>query len=344
MIALLLLACQEPASERPEVIRPVRTLVANETGAALRGTFSATAHAGHEASLSFRMAGTVVDIGVKPGDHVEVDAVLARLDTSEVQLRYQQSQAAVQQAQANAQLAERTLDRAEDLYVEDNASAADVESARAQAQSARAGLVSAIRQRDLAGKHVQNAELRAGRRGRIAQVLVAVNENVTAGTPIMVLTPDEALQATVAVPASWIERLEAGVTAEVSFPEVSLVLPARVAEVGGTPQSAGSFPVTVQLLERHANVRPGLVAEVTLSLEASEQAHLELPLSAISEDESGRFVWKVTEGGTVTRVAVSTGQTTGTGLVVEGIAAGDRIVTAGVSKLYEGRRVRVEGP
>ncbi|MFT5458436.1 MAG: multidrug efflux system membrane fusion protein, partial [Myxococcota bacterium] len=193
-----LLACSEPELPAPP-IRPVRTLEVQKSGGALQGVFTGTTRAGDEATLSFRTAGTIDAVVVSAGDRVKADDLLARLDATDLQLQYQQANASVAQAEANAGLARRSLQRVEQLYVDDNASAADVDGARAQAKSANAGLVSAMRQRSLAERQLESAELRATRAGQIAQVLAKANENVGGGTPIVVLTPEQALQVTIAV-------------------------------------------------------------------------------------------------------------------------------------------------
>lgn len=336
----LLLACSEPDLPPPPV-RPVRSIEVVKTGGALEGVFTGTTRAGDEANLSFRSAGTIEAIAVAAGDVVAVDDLLARLDASDLRLQLQQAQASVAQADASAQLARRTLERAEQLYVDDNASAADVDAARAQAKGADATLVSAVRQRELAQRQLESAELRATRSGRIAAVLAKPNENVGAGTPIVVLTPDQALQVTIVVPTAWIDRLEEGAAARVKLPDAGLELPGTITEVGGTAQTAGSFPVTVQLDERSDKVRTAMVAEVHLALPPSGASRIELPLSAIGEDAEGRHVW-VVEDGKVRRVGVDTGELTGEGMVVTGVEPGQRVVTAGLSKLYEGRPVRLE--
>ncbi len=343
IVWLALLACSEPEVAPPPV-RPVRTLEVSTTGGALEGVFTGTTRSGDEATLSFRSAGMIEEVAVAAGDRVQPGDLLARLDASDLRLQFQQAQASVAQADANAQLARSSLDRVEQLYVDNNASAADVDGARAQSKGADASLVSAVRQRKLAQRQLDSAELRATRAGRIAQVLSRANENVGAGTPIVVLTPDEALQVTVAVPAPWIERLEAGQAAEVRIPEVGLTLPSTVTEVGGTAQTAGSFPVTVQLEQEDARVRTSMVSEVAFTLPASGESHIELPLSAIGEDGEGRFVWVVDDGtpATVSQRRIQTGELTATGMVVEGVEPGITVVTAGLSKLYEGRQVRVD--
>jgi multidrug efflux pump subunit AcrA (membrane-fusion protein) len=80
-----------------------------------------------------------------------------------------------------------------------------------------------------------------------------------------------------------------------------------------------------------------------LDLPATGESRVELPLSAIGEDAGGRFVW-VVEGDSpmVRKIAIETGELTGNGLVVTGVEPGAKVVTAGLSKLFEGRRVRLE--
>jgi RND family efflux transporter MFP subunit len=327
------------------VIRPVRTAVVEAVGGALDGTFAATIESGDEAALSFRIGGTVATVDVAPGQRVEEGQVLATLDATDLRLQLQQAEAAVRQAQANAQLADSTLNRVRDLYVSDNASAADVEGAKAQQAGASAGLVSAIRQRDLVARQLEGATLVATRAGTIASVKTQPNVNVGAGTPIVVLSPDVALQATVAVPAKWLDRLRPGHTARVSLPELDKVeRAATVAEIGGRGATAGAFPVTVQLAEKDPLVRPGMVAQVTLSATADGDASLYVPLAAIAEDQQGRHVWAVVQAGegyTVQRKPVTTGELTADGMAVSGVEAGTRVVTAGIGQLYEGRPVRL---
>ena len=338
-----LLACSDP-TPAPEPIRPVRTLEVTRTGGALEGRFSGTTTAGSEATLSFRTGGTVDRIEVKAGDVVEVDQLLATLDANDLRLQVQQAQASVAQADANAQLAKRNLERVEQLYVDDNASAADVDAARAQSKSASASLVAAVRQLDLAKRQLESAELRANRAGRIGRVIAKENENVGAGTPVLVLTPDEALQVTVMVPAAWIERLSPGLEATVRLPETDGELRATLTEVGGSSQTAGSYPATVKLDAKDDRVRPGMVAEVSLALPATGEGRIEVPLSAIASDGSDNYVWVVTPGepATVAKKAVQTGDITADGMVVDGVEPGDLIVTAGLSQLYDGREVRLE--
>ena len=345
VVVMLLVGCQaEPVAD--PVIRPVRTEVAHLSGAELRGTFSGVAEAGDEATLSFATGGTIEDVVVKIGDRVKAGAVLARLDDTQLQLQVGQARASLAQAAANLTLAKQSLDRTEALYINDNASAAELESARANHASAAASHSSASRSLSIARDQLDGAILEANRDGSVSAVLVTENENVGGGTPVVVLTPEQQLQVTVAVPGRWVGRLASGHPATARFKEIgNAEITATVTEVGVTGES-GSFSVTVELDQLDARIRPGMGSDVSFVVEASGEQQLELPLSAVGEDSDGRHVWVVEETGNgaaaVKRVAVTTGDLMGDRIVVDGVEPGARVVTAGVSLLFEGRPVRVQ--
>ncbi|MEN0060692.1 MAG: efflux RND transporter periplasmic adaptor subunit [Myxococcota bacterium] len=340
-----LFGCGDPAPE-PPAIRPVRSEVIELSGAALRGTFSGVAEAGDQATLSFQTGGTIEQVLVKIGDRVKAGEPLARLDDTQLRLQLGQARASVAQASANRTLARQSLERTEALYLNDNASAAELEAARANADSATASLVSAQRTLAIAKDQLDAAVLEANRDGRVSDVLVNENENVGGGSPVIALTPDQRLQVTVAVPGAWVGRVTRGDTATATFTEVGgAQVPANVTEVGVTGQS-GSFSVTVELTEDDERVRPGMGADVAIVVKESEDKRLELPLSAIGEDAQGRHVWIVEDGedgeGVVRRRTVETGDLTSERVVVnDGLEAGTRVVIAGTSLMYDGRVVRV---
>jgi multidrug efflux pump subunit AcrA (membrane-fusion protein) len=85
------------------------------------------------------------------------------------------------------------------------------------------------------------------------------------------------------------------------------------------------------------------VTVVPFSAKASAAASaLSIPLTAVATDATGvKFVWLVGAEGQVTRANVTLGDIRGAQVaVVSGLKAQQRIVTAGVSALREGMRVR----
>ncbi len=105
--------------------------------------------------------------------------------------------------------------------------------------------------------------------------------------------------------------------------------------------------MTVVLDNTPASIRPGMAAEVAISFSNSEsKPHLVIPNPSVAEDVNGHYVYLLKPGqqglGEVHRQAVTIGPLTREGFVIlEGLAEGDLVVTAGLNHMVEGMTVRM---
>lgn len=297
-----------------------------------------------ESQLSFRVGGTVEEITVRVGDHVEAEDVIARLEDQDLRLRLQEAQGGLDQAMSLARNAEANLGRLRQLYERNNVSRTELDQARTAYESAAAQARSLRNARDLARRQFQYAALTAPVAGQIASVLVDVGENVQPGQPVADLTSVANLEVQVAVPEGMIAHVREGDSLTVRFDAVpGRNFPARVSEVGITTSAfATTYPVTVVLDSVVAELRSGMAAEATFRLGASgEPERFLVPPVAVGEDREGRFVYVVEPADSPYAVAHRRGVTVG-GLeeggleVFEGLSDGDRVVTAGVSRIRDG--------
>ncbi len=92
-----------------------------------------------------------------------------------------------------------------------------------------------------------------------------------------------------------------------------------------------------------------MAAEVAFNFQATDNRERFLvPPFAVGEDREGRFVFVVEPQesglGTVRRRAVTVGELTSDGLeILSGLADGEEVVTAGVTKITDGLTVRITG-
>lgn len=343
-------SCAEK-EEPPEIIRPVRYQQVFSTGGKRTRTFSGVLRAGLESKLSFKVPGTIERVAVKVGDRVDAGQLIAELDSSDYELQREQAQASLNQAVAQARNADANYERVRALYETKNASRNDLDAARAASESANAAVESARKQLELAGLQVSYTRLTAPVSGAIAEVPVEINENVQAGNTVAVLTSGSRLEVHVSIPGSLISRLEEGDRVVVSFdalPDRSC--PATITEVGVASMGmATTFPVTVRLDEREEEVRPGMVASVAFRFDSGdERIRFLVPPSAVGEDRNGRYVFTVEPDpddvsyGVAHRRAVTIGDLTPEGLeIFEGLTDGDILVTAGISRIDDGQRVKL---
>lgn len=350
VLAGLAVGCDAEAPVPEPIIRPVRYIeVAAAEGGRAR-MFSGVARAGVESSLSFRVAGTLEQIPVKVGDRVRSGQLIAQIDSIDYELQVNQAEAALRQAEAQASNAEADLRRVRGLYENDNASRDDLDAALAGAASTAAQVESFDKQLDLARRQVDYTRLRAPVAGAIAELRVEVSENVGPGQVVAVLASGVAPEVELAVPESLITQIAEGNVVSVRFDALAdRTFEGAVTEVGVSATAlATTFPVSVRLQDANPDVRPGMAAEVTFVFGADDATvRFYVPPEAVGEDREGRFVFvaQPTEAGLgiARRRPVTIGDFTPTGIeIIEGLASGDLVVTAGVSRIEDGQEVRLQ--
>jgi len=345
--AVLLASCGGEAPE-PAPVRTVRVEPVVATEGSRTRTFAGTARSGLESRLSFKVPGTLASVAVKVGDRVRAGQTIATLDPRDYRLQVEDAEAALQQARARERNARATLDRVRGLYENSNASQTDYDGARAEYDSASAQVDSLNKKVELARSQLDYTRLRSPRDGAISQVGVEVSENVQPGQAIATLTAGTRPEVEIAVPEAFIGRIEEGQNVTVRFDALpDRAFPARVTEVGVTSTGAATtYPVTVQLADAGAGIRPGMAAEVAIAFDTGDGSPTILvPSFAVGEDREGVFVYVAERSGEgreaiARRRPVRVGDLTADGIEIrDGLAEGDLLVTAGVSQLRDGMEV-----
>jgi RND family efflux transporter MFP subunit len=335
----------------------VRTQLVFSTGGVRVRSFSGSARSGTESRLSFRVGGSIVELPVRVGDSVSAGQLIARLDAEDYRLAMREAEAGLAQARAQAQNAESNYERVRDLYEADNASRADLDAALASFQSSEATVRAADQRVQLARQQLSYTRLTAPTAGAVAAVAVEVNENVRAGQVVVYLNSGTDLEVEVGVPEVLISQVAEGDMTEVTFDALpDRTFQATVSEVAvATTGTATTYPVTVVLADADPNLRSGMAAEVAFRFESGEGRELFIvPSIAVGEDRDGRFVYVVEpeEGagaesgvGVVRRRPVRVGEMTMLGIeILEGLADGEYVVVAGVSRIEDGLRVQFRDP
>jgi RND family efflux transporter MFP subunit len=126
-------------------------------------------------------------------------------------------------------------------------------------------------------------------------------------------------------------------------------VPATVTEVASAPGGARpTYPVVVTLDRPVERLRSGMTARVAFT--PDDASGLVVPAEAVAQGAGRRFVYVVTPSaadsldadGRVERRTVATGDLLSSGLVItSGLQAGDRVVTAGLTKIQDGDPVRI---
>lgn len=355
-------ACQPATEDESENLRPVRYEKLRYAEQFKERSFAGLTYAAIEARLSFRVPGKVERVMVRMGDEVEAGQILAVLDDADLQLQLQQVIAQEKEAQAQTRNAQAHYSRVRALYVKKNASLAELDAARSQTESAEAHLFAVQQAVELARTQVNYTVLTASEAGTVAVVTMEEGELVGLGQIVLVIASANDLEAHMMCPESLIAQISTGDTVSVvldNYPsqralgviwEIGVMSSNRTFQLAGVADGLGlatTYPVKVKILERNSKWRPGMALKVTSQLPTGiGSQRIFTPASSVGEDKDGRFVFvleKTGDGiGVVQKRTVQTGSFLDEGIeVVEGLDLGDLIVTAGVSRVRDGDKVKI---
>jgi len=342
LIALLLVtACgKAPENTEPPALRLVRTLEVAEPGNSGWREFPGVVDAAQKAELSFRVSGNLKKMPVLEGAVVKKDQLLAQLDDTDYKIQLKSRQAEYDQASSD-------FNRAKGLVDQGLISRSDFDKLKAQDEAARSAL-------EAAKQNLEYTSLRAPFAGRIARRYVQNFEEVSAKQTIFSLQDLSSMTIKVDVPESLMIRVKHGTRPDVtaSFDQIpDKQFPLTLIEVASQPDpNTKTYEVTFSMpVVKGFNILPGM--SVTVRGKPPHDAtvadqNITVPSHAVLEDSQGRFVFvvkKSSEGrGVVEKRTVNTGALTSEGLeITSGLVVGDKLVTAGMSKMYDGLEVRM---
>lgn len=343
-LPLVLAACSRPAAQ-PEVVRVVRTITVAPATAGGRQDYAAEIRARTESRLGFRVGGKMVSRQAEVGRQVKAGDLLARLDPQDLQLSQEAARAAEGAAQANHDFSLADYRRFKELREQGFISAAELERREATLKAAAAQLEQARAQAAVHGNQAGYATLEATAAGVVVSVDAEPGAVLSAGSPVLRVALDGPRDAVFAVPEDGV----AGVRQLIGRPGALEVRLWGVQErLRGTVRevAAAADPVTRTFLVKAdlGSALPQLGQTATVSIELPrQQGVILLPLAAVKEQHGRSAVWVVDPSRQVvhSRAIEVAGAQGNQVLVRGGLAAGERVVVAGVHVLTEGQKVRL---
>jgi RND family efflux transporter MFP subunit len=262
---------------------------------------SGTVKALNYAIIKARVAGEVKEILVREGDTVKAGQVLARIDPTEYQRRWAQTQEQAVAAKFQKEIAQRQWDTNKALVDQGFISKAAMDNSLASYQGAVATQKAANAGADVARKALDDATLLAPFSGVIAVRAAQVGERV--GIDAKVLELVDLSQLEVEVPVSPSESLDVrvGQVAALQLEDRKEKVTAKVKRISPSAQ-AGSRSVMIYLsLDKPEGLRHGLFAKGMLGLGKSQM--VAVPLSAVRTDRPKPYVQVVETIGDQLQVA-----------------------------------------
>ena len=322
----------ETGAQPPVVlVAPVRAGVATQP--ALVGAVVAET----ESALGFQVGGRIAERPVRRGQRVEAGALLARLDTRDLEARQASARSALDQARAEARLAEQELTRIRDLAERNVASRQQLDQAVSRQRAAAAAVNSARARLAEANNALDYAELRAPFDGVLTGLLADTGDVVAPGQPVWRLAADDGRLVEVAVPETRLSGLPRTARAELTAAGRTVL--ATIDSVNGAADPASRTFAVRYRLEDAGDERPWALGQTVRLAFDGEQPVRRVPVGALFAREKRPQVFRVIDGRVqaveVTVRAIESEQA----VIATDLPEGALVVAAGVNRLHDGQAV-----
>ena len=281
-------------------------------------------------TVSSEIPGRLKEIHFQEGQPVEQGAPLFTLDDSVYR-------AQLDDAEAKLKLAEQTNKRTSTLFSNKYATAQS-------ADEAVSNLAVSTAATELARVQLEKTRIVAPFSGIVGLRHVSDGEYITAGQALVNLEAIDPVKADFRVPEKFLPAIRVGQTIRIkvdAFPDASFE--GKVYAIDPKLDVSGrSLLVRALVPNKDQRLRPGLFARVTVLLQLKEDA-LTVPEQAIVPQGDSQFVFKIVDGKVKLTKVVTGTRREGRVEIVDGLSAGDEVVTAGQLKIRDGSAVSVVG-
>lgn len=314
-------------------------------GLAVSGTVKAVNYA----VIKARVAGELKEVLAREGDAVKAGDVLARIDPTEYQRRWQQATETASAAKSQMEIAQRQWDINKSLVDRGFISKIAMDNSDASYQGAMASYKAGIAGADVARKALDDATLRAPFAGIVSGRAAQVGERVGVDAKIMELVDLSQLEVEVPLSPSESMDVRVGQVASLQVEDRKDTIGAKVKRISPSAQT-GSRSVLIYLaLDKAEGLRHGLFAKGILGMGKSQV--MAVPLSAVRTDRAQPYVQVVEQVGDQLQVMHKT-VTLGvrgmdlaqpeseTMVGVTGLAEGSTVLKSHVGALREGMAVK----
>ena len=340
VVIFLLPGCGDNQGNTTDPVRTVRYVVVGsaQTLPALERTGEIHAH--DETILSFRTGGRIVTRSVDIGDRVNAGQLLATLENTTSQNQLDGAQADYEGAKASAQVAALNVNRMQKLMPTGAIARTQLDTARADWLVARARLKNSESALRNARESLGWTRLMAPQSGVITEVSASAGQVVSGGQSVLTLATGEARDVVfdIAKPEAIPPQEQAGLRVSLlSDPSVQASAAVRDISPQADPQTR-TWRVRATL--QNPPLAMALGASVTVTLPATGPHGYALPASALSRVDDKPAVYVINPRSQAQLRVVVPAYYTATAVIISGgLEPGDRVITAGVSKLRSGEPV-----
>lgn len=293
-----------------------------------------------ELAIDFETGGLrVVEVAFEEGDRVTAGQTLARLDDTVPAAQLAQAEAALSEAEAALDIARLDLRRAAELARGNDIARQTLEQRQSAARQAEARMLAARARRDETAARLSQTRVLAPADGIISRRSVLPGAVAEPAQEVARIIRDGRLELDARVPELDLAAVRPGQRVRVRHGEHEIA--AEVRAIAPTVGGDNRLGIVHVALPAGSGLRPGMFAQAEIL--PQPRVALTVPQQAVLFRETAPVVFVLPDGAErVVLRPIRTGERfSGAVEVTDGLASGDRVVTAGAGFLSDGERVRV---
>ncbi|GAB3936462.1 efflux RND transporter periplasmic adaptor subunit [Mucilaginibacter myungsuensis] len=331
----------------------VNTVTVAEGNALYYDQYQGQIIAVNSVELRSQVPGFITNIYVKDGDMVRAGQPLYEIDRRKYQATYDQAAANVASAQANLVKAQKDIERYQMLLKADAVARQTVDNATAAFEAAKSQVAAAKATLSSAATDLSYSVIKAPFGGRIGISQVKLGAQVATGTTLInTISADNPMAVDVVINEQDIDRFYKlqNSTTDSTFRlklsnDSTYNKQGRILAIDrGVNAQTASVKVRVQFDNPKGILKDGMSAVLSV-LNNQSGTRVIIPYKAITEQMGEFFVFTVQNDTMALQKKVKLGARINANIVImDGIKAGDKLITEGFQRLRDSGKVVIGGP
>jgi RND family efflux transporter MFP subunit len=284
-----------------------------------------TVEAVRQSSIAAQVAGQIVEIRIKVGDHVKAGQVLLRIDPRSAEQALAGSRSQVAEAQATLANAKRSYQRSQQLHAQNFISKAALDQAELDYRATEARVAALQASAGQASTARTFTTITAPYAGVIAALPVEVGDMATPGKPLLTVFDPAAMRVTATLPQSAMPAIQPQMPVRIEFPGIKRqVMTSQITQIPLADSRTHSIRLRLDF-DEVAGVLPGQFARAYFATGSTRK--LVIPETAVLRRSEVSAVYVLTADGRPQLRQVRLGEVAGDGWieVLAGLRDGERI-------------------
>jgi RND family efflux transporter MFP subunit len=295
-----------------------------------------------EVDIAIDFSATVNKVHFKEGQKVKAGKTLLEFDARERALQLKQAENVVKDAKAQLEQANDVYQRRRQLHKKRAISVESYRQSKTAFDSAKAQLQRALASLNLARHELKETLLRSPVSGAISKREVEVGETVLPGQILATLQTIDTVRVVTYVTEKDVNTLHLGAEVQIVVTGVrGKTYTGRIESIGIKADArTGNFTVKINVPNPKGLLRDGMSARVTMAGHKYSKALL-IPRDLLVDRKRQRLIYKLVEGKAVAVEPVFAATMGEVLLVLEGLEAGDVLISSGLDNVVHGSTVKI---